>query len=620
MFYYRPRDDAFYRRANEKWMKNVIFVRMNQGRVRFFNNARYDNRSIRFYGGLDEVLIIDDVARIYREVAPMLHMSGFVADITGKGDPVRGGMALGTIVGTMFGSGDSTQKASTISSVLLGQTPATMTPSQVNKVPPPVSQTLEWPREYPIGIQDDFIPKGQTGMDYSQWENKYSQVDNYTPGQYGKETLFPNGQYPVPGSPQHPGGQLPPWVMDEKPRSFDLSAFFRFPWSNNKGGSHWHDPRIPPRDHSLPPERIYPGQKGPGQWQEPYKPPVYMPPPPQLPPHCPKPPVVLPPRPPIDIPPKPPIVIKPPTYRPPKPTYTPPKPTYRPKPPTFRPPRPPKPPKPPTFRPPNPPKPPKPPEPPRPTTPTKPTEPPWPEHCNEEYPNKSTKGHLFTGKRSGSGPGKFKLIGECYDDEYYNRFGYDEDGYDREGYDPWGEDRRGYDRQGYDPWGYDRRGEDPFGEKCHSTRLNKIRALYHRSPLRFRKRYAIGKRTGTVVRRRNRRVVWKPSDEEQRRRNRAASNRDKNPRPHGNIDKSRPSQTNEQGHVIQFTPAGGASSQDQENQQSQQSPQSPQSSQSSQSSQSQAIEQSQSTTVKNSSGQKINVPISRRKQRSYHRK
>ena len=502
MFYYRPSDDAFYRRANEQWMKNVIFVRMQQGQVLFFNNARYDNRDIRFYGGLDDVLIIDNMAQIYSEVAPMLRMSGVIADITGKGDPIRGGMALGTIFGSLISGGSGDEKVGTIASVLLGQTPYTMAPSQVNNIPPPTSQTLQWPQEYPLGVQPEYIPKGQQGLDYNQYQQTYGQVDNYTPGQYGQDILFPNGNYPVPGNQNYPGGQLPPWVIQEKPGTFNLSAFFRFPWNNSTGGS-YHDPRIQQRDHALPPERFYPdggsgmsisvgiGQSGTicppiGQWEPPFKPPVFLPPQPQLPPYIPQPPVIYPPRPPILIPPKPPIIVnppKPPVILPPKPPVI-----YPPKPP--RPPRPPKPPLPP--------KPPKPPKPP--TT--------WPSHCNSQYPHRSTKGHLFSGKRTGTGPGKFKLIGECYDDEYYNRYGYDEDGYDRQGYDPWGEDRRGYDRKGYDPWGYDRRGEDPKGHKCHNSRLNKIRALYHGSPLKFRKKYAIGKNTGKVVRRRDRKVIW----------------------------------------------------------------------------------------------------------------
>ncbi len=577
MFYYRPSDDAFYRRANEQYMKNVIFVRMQQGQVIFFNNARYDNRSYRFYGGLDDVMIIDNMAQIYSEVAPMLRMSGVIADISGKGDPIRGGMALGTMIGTLFSPVSGDQKFGTIANVLMGNTPYSMTPSQVNNIPPPTSQTLQWPQEYPLGVKPSYIPQGQTGVNHGQWEQQYSQVDTYTPGQYGQDILFPKGNYPVPGSPNYPGGQLPPWVMQEKPGTFNLSAFFRFPWSNSQGGS-YHDPRIGQnRDHALPPERFYPDKPGqyipvnPGQ-QGPFKPPVCLPTPPVMPPYIPKPPVIYPPRPTLPIPPRPPIVIRPP------------------KPPVIIPPRPP--------RPPVPPKPPKP--------PTKP--PHWPSHCNREYPHRSTKGHLFSGKRAGTGPGKFKLIGECYDDEYYNRYGYDEDGYDREGYDPWGEDRRGYDRKGYDPWGYDRRGEDPKGHKCHSSRLNKIRALYHRAPLRFRQKYAIGKRSGKVVRRRDRRVIWEPrhgstsSNNTSKGSNVTTSN---GSRPHGNIDQSRPTKTNEKGHVIQYTPPGGKST----------GAKAPTVTQTKT-----TVTKTTKTTVTTKSGQKVNVPIAGRKYRSYHRK
>lgn len=230
---------------------------------------------------------------------------------------------------------------------------------------------------------------------------------------------------------------------------------------------------------------------------------------------------------------------------------------------------------------------------------------------------------MFTGKRAGTGPGKFKLIGECYDDQYYNRYGYDEDGYDRDGYDPWGEDRRGYDRKGYDPWGYDRRGEDPAGDKCHDTRLNKFRALYHGAPLKFRKKYAIGKRSGKIVRRKDRRVLWAGE---------AAigvsrpfrGNTDKGSttvtyttREHGNIDKSRSYQTNDKGHVIQYTPPGGATG-GQQGQQTTVTPSAPQQTQTNQSGQSSMF--TAPAADPGVKGNTVTAPLNQRKYRTYHRK
>jgi hypothetical protein len=213
---------------------------------------------------------------------------------------------------------------------------------------------------------------------------------------------------------------------------------------------------------------------------------------------------------------------------------------------------------PPTFYPPPPP----PSYPPRPTCPPKPTTPPWESHCDAQYPNVGTKGHPFAGKKTGTGEGKFKLIGECFDDEYYNRFGYDEDGYDRDGYDPWGEDRRGYDEKGYDPWGYDRRGGDPWGEKSDDSELNKYRAAYHSSPIQFREKYAIGTTSGTIKRRKDGKIMWSPDydwtknngDGHNDQTGSSTSTPDKG---YGNIDTSKAHQTNQSGHVIQYTAPGG---------------------------------------------------------------
>ena len=52
---------------------------------------------------------------------------------------------------------------------------------------------------------------------------------------------------------------------------------------------------------------------------------------------------------------------------------------------------------------------------------------------------------------------------EGYDREGYNRRGYDEEGYDREGYNRKGYDRDGYDQDGYNQSGYDREGYDRDG-------------------------------------------------------------------------------------------------------------------------------------------------------------
>ena len=50
-----------------------------------------------------------------------------------------------------------------------------------------------------------------------------------------------------------------------------------------------------------------------------------------------------------------------------------------------------------------------------------------------------------------------------FDKDGYNEFGYDANGYDRNGYDEWGYDENGYDRDGYDEWGYDENGYDRDG-------------------------------------------------------------------------------------------------------------------------------------------------------------
>ena len=48
-------------------------------------------------------------------------------------------------------------------------------------------------------------------------------------------------------------------------------------------------------------------------------------------------------------------------------------------------------------------------------------------------------------------------------DDFYNYYGYDEDGYDRYGYDEDGYDRDGYDEDGYDEDGYDEDGYNRYG-------------------------------------------------------------------------------------------------------------------------------------------------------------
>jgi len=676
MYYYRPSDDAFYRKGNEKYMKNVIFVRKERGRVKFFNNARYDNRNMRFYGNLDDVLIIDNMAQIYQEVAPMLRLSGIIADVTGKGDPIRGGMFIGGVLGNIFAPGmSSNDKTANIANMFLGTAAGTMTPSQQVMVPPPTSQSLKWPDEYPSGMTDQYIDGTKGGLTYSQASQQH-----YQPGQYAGDSLFPDGNYPVAGSDNFPGGQLPPWVIQEKPQAFDLNGFFKLPYRGKDGYSS-HDPRLQVRDHALPPERYYPGKGGAyqsgqqhqsgqfndysqsgqfndynqsgqfndynqqhqsgGQFNDygqsgqssfgfsfdfnlPYKPPVYMGPPPPLPDYCPEPPVFYPPKPPFCPP------IRPP-YNPPKPPWNPPPmPTWCPPPmPTFIPPPPPPsyppPPPPPTFCPPPPP----PTYPPPPPTcpPPKPTCPPWPSHCDAEYPNLGTKGHAFVGKKTGTGPGKFKLIGECYDDRYYNRFGYDEDGYDRDGNDPWGEDRRGYDEKGYDPWGYDRRGGDPCGERCDDSRLNKYRAAYHSNPLQFREKYAIGKRSGTIKRRKDGKIMWSPDYDwtkdckdgncDNGNKDDKGSGKGKNWK-HQNINKDKPYKTNETGQVIQYTAPGGKG-----NKKGHAYYQNQQKTNSNNGAQTSAVKNgnpSAPVITTSGSGGNVNVPIAQMQNRKYHRK
>lgn len=56
---------------------------------------------------------------------------------------------------------------------------------------------------------------------------------------------------------------------------------------------------------------------------------------------------------------------------------------------------------------------------------------------------------------------------EGYDRQGYNRRGYDRAGYDRQGYNRRGYDRDGYNRGGYDTRGYDRSGYDHQGYTIH---------------------------------------------------------------------------------------------------------------------------------------------------------
>jgi len=466
--------------------------------------------------------------------------------------------------------------------MFLGPVPATLPPSQTMYLPQPTSQQLQWPPEYPMGYNPQFLPDGK-GVSYEQYSQN-GQLPYYVPGQYAGDQLFPDGKgmpY-TQGDPMYPGGQYPPYVMQEQPQYLDFNFFFRFN-SQNQDGAMWHDPRLP-----MPPQGILPG--GCVKPSYPQLPPVYMPPPPQLPPYLPPPPmqfpppVFHPPRPPRFPPPMPPIRPLPPIpappvvppYRPPPPPYCPPPPPplppWRPPPmPTWSPPPLPtwSPPPLPTWKPPCPP--PMPPiiiipiptvSPPLPPCPPKPE---WPDHCNREYPHKGTPGHLFMGKRTGTGEGKFKLIGECYDDEYYNRFGYDEDGYDRDGNDPWGEDRKGYDEKGYDPWGYDCHDKDPHGDCLEDHLLQKFRDAYHRGPLAFRQNYSIGLRTGTIMRRRDRKVRWRQTGGSRKPRHDRGKGSGAAVAPparwkHGNIDQSKPYKTNSKGHIIQHHGPGAAGS------------------------------------------------------------
>ncbi len=115
----------------------------------------------------------------------------------------------------------------------------------------------------------------------------------------------------------------------------------------------------------------------------------------------------------------------------------------------------------------------------------------------------------YVDKPVGTGRGGFVKIGFFFNEEGYNRYGFDVNGLDRDGFDPWGYNRQGYGRDGFDPWGYDRGGYDRRGFSLFNRARNFLDLVnqYHRNPYAFRMQFDV-KEDGTIVRIVDGTVVW----------------------------------------------------------------------------------------------------------------
>ncbi len=256
-FYYRPADDAFYRRANEYYWRNVIFAipfRDRYGRfvgVKFCDNARFSGGRFVWGSTRDDILIIDDLASVYREVAGMLRLSGIVAgfDLSSGADPTSSMVFFGNMMWNLTDpnlSGDE-RMASMMMNIFGayggtgGYGPFRRTWGGYSYGGYPYGYgggygyggALQWPSGYPAPGGCRYGDFAKWGYDREQWR-RHRYDPWYTPGSIAPDVLKGAGVYDDFGGR---GG----W-------SFDLGSY------GYGGGYGWGG--YPP--HAPPPGRYYP--------------------------------------------------------------------------------------------------------------------------------------------------------------------------------------------------------------------------------------------------------------------------------------------------------------------------------------------------------------------------